>query len=127
VQYEPASEPNTRKTRNHLQSADVRDSLRPYGRRIFCHKTAQFRASLRECLTTEIPSVSNAAQLRENERKNSFLNYESPALTAYRPMLRAETSNIQRPIFKAYITISGCGMWIVDLGWSDDSRNPERH
>jgi hypothetical protein len=30
----------------------------------------------------EIPSVRNGAQARENLRKNSFLNYESPALTA---------------------------------------------
>ena len=31
---------------------------------------------------TELPSVGNAAQADENLRKNSFLNYESPALTA---------------------------------------------
>ena len=30
----------------------------------------------------ETPSVSDAAQGCENARKNSFLNYESPALTA---------------------------------------------
>ena len=28
------------------------------------------------------PSVRNTVQRRENKRKNSFLNYESPALTA---------------------------------------------
>ena len=30
----------------------------------------------------EAPSVSIAVQRSENTRKNSFLNYESPALTA---------------------------------------------
>jgi hypothetical protein len=30
----------------------------------------------------ETPSVRNAAQASENPRKNSLLNYESPALTA---------------------------------------------
>jgi hypothetical protein len=30
----------------------------------------------------ETPSVRNTAQAGENARKNSFLNYESPALTA---------------------------------------------
>ena len=30
----------------------------------------------------EAPSVSIAVQHSENTRKNSFLNYESPALTA---------------------------------------------
>jgi hypothetical protein len=31
---------------------------------------------------TELPSASNDVQRSENKRKNSFLNYESPALTA---------------------------------------------
>ena len=31
---------------------------------------------------TETPSVGNGVQRSENTRKNSFLNYESPALTA---------------------------------------------
>jgi hypothetical protein len=31
---------------------------------------------------TELPSVGNGVQHCENERKNSFSNYESPALTA---------------------------------------------
>ena len=30
----------------------------------------------------EMPSVSNGVQRSEKKRKNSFLNYESPALTA---------------------------------------------
>jgi len=30
----------------------------------------------------EAPSISVAVQCSENTRKNSFLNYESPALTA---------------------------------------------
>ena len=30
----------------------------------------------------EMPSVGKDAQSSENARKNSFLNYESPALTA---------------------------------------------
>jgi len=30
----------------------------------------------------ETPSASNGVQAGENARKNSFLNYESPALTA---------------------------------------------
>jgi hypothetical protein len=31
---------------------------------------------------TEMPSIGNGTQHCENKRKNSFLNYESPALTA---------------------------------------------
>ncbi len=31
---------------------------------------------------TELPSVGNGVQRSENERKNVFSNYESPALTA---------------------------------------------
>jgi hypothetical protein len=53
-----------------------------YGRAKFCCKTAQFSVTLCELLTTETPSVSVAVQRRENARKNSVLNYESPALTA---------------------------------------------
>lgn len=55
---------------------------------------------------TDLPSVSNSAQRCENVRKNSFLNYESPALTAELQALCALTrelpiSNVQRPIFTA--------------------------
>jgi hypothetical protein len=36
--------------------------------------------------TAEPPSISNGAQATENERKNSFLNYQSRALPLkYRP------------------------------------------
>jgi hypothetical protein len=48
----------------------------------------------------EAPSVGNAMQRSENGRKNSFLNYESPALTAElqaRMRAYARTSNSQRP------------------------------
>jgi hypothetical protein len=31
---------------------------------------------------TEMPRIGNGTQHCENKRKNSFLNYESPALTA---------------------------------------------
>ena len=31
---------------------------------------------------TELPRIGNGAKHCENARKNSFLNYESPALTA---------------------------------------------
>src|ERR1043166_2626275 len=53
----------------------------------------------------ETPSVSNGAQHCENERKNSVLNYESPALTAELQAHRAMTgehpiSKPQHPIFK---------------------------
>jgi hypothetical protein len=53
-----------------------------YGLKILCRKTAQFCATRREYLTTETPSTSDAVQCSENERKNSFLNYESVALSA---------------------------------------------
>jgi hypothetical protein len=53
-----------------------------YGREKFCCKTVQFTATLCECWIAERPSVRNAVLHCENERKNSFLNYESPALTA---------------------------------------------
>ena len=51
----------------------------------------------------EAPSISVAVQCSENTRKNSFLNYESPALTAELQARRAltrehPTANVQRPI-----------------------------
>src|SRR5262245_13276747 len=48
---------------------------------------------------SEIPSVNNGVQADENARKKSFLNYESPALTAELQARRANarTSNSQRP------------------------------
>jgi hypothetical protein len=53
-----------------------------YGSTIFCCKTAQFCARQRESDMSKTPSVRNAAQAGENERKKPPLNYESPALTA---------------------------------------------
>jgi hypothetical protein len=53
-----------------------------YGLRIFCCNSARFCAKPCERLTVELPSVSDGVQRSENKRKNSFLNYESPALTA---------------------------------------------
>ena len=53
----------------------------------------------------EAPSFREALQRRENTRKNCFLNYESPALTAELQARRAATRehrtfNVQRPIFR---------------------------
>ena len=53
-----------------------------YGRTKFCCKTAQLSGTQRECGMAETPSDSVAVQRSENLRKKSFLNYESPALTA---------------------------------------------
>jgi len=53
-----------------------------YGLKLFGRKTAQLSERHCECRMAETPSVSNGAQRCENERKNSVLNYESPALTA---------------------------------------------
>jgi hypothetical protein len=53
-----------------------------YGLKIFCCKMAQLCVTRRKYCTAETPSVSDTAQRSENTRKNSFLNYESPALTA---------------------------------------------
>ncbi|PYK24102.1 MAG: hypothetical protein DME59_14635, partial [Verrucomicrobia bacterium] len=53
-----------------------------YGSAIFGCKTVQFCATRCKYGIAEIPSVRNAVRHCENERKNSFLNYESPALTA---------------------------------------------
>jgi hypothetical protein len=53
-----------------------------YGLGNFGCKTAQFCVTQRECRMAELPSVRDDVQRSENERKNSFLNYESPALTA---------------------------------------------
>ena len=55
-------------------------------------------------VSSEILGVSNATQRGENRRKTSFLNYESPALTAELEARRAGTRehrifNVQRPIF----------------------------
>jgi hypothetical protein len=76
-----------------LQSADaikaavfVRSDSRPaevfYGLNNFRCKTARLCVTRCEWGMNELLSVSNDAQSSENMRKNSFLNYESPALTA---------------------------------------------
>src|SRR5262245_66045875 len=44
-------------------------------------KRAKLRNTLR-MLNRQIPSASNAVQHSEHQRKSSFVNYESPALTA---------------------------------------------
>jgi hypothetical protein len=80
-----------------------------YGLRNFGCKTAQLCVTQREWLTTETPSISVTVQRNENTRKNSFLNYEFPALTAELqvPTLRnVRTSNnrARRPIL---LTSSG--------------------
>jgi hypothetical protein len=53
-----------------------------YGLKTFGCKTAQLSVMQRECRMVETPIDSIAVQRSENTRKNSFLNYESPALTA---------------------------------------------
>jgi hypothetical protein len=53
-----------------------------YGVKILRRKTAQFCATHRKSEIAETPSVRNKLQRSENLRKNSLLNYESPALTA---------------------------------------------
>jgi hypothetical protein len=53
-----------------------------YGPRDFERKTMQSCARQREDWIPEMPSFCNAAQAGEKQRKNSLLNYESPALTA---------------------------------------------
>jgi hypothetical protein len=60
-----------------------------YALKIFWCKIAQFSATRRESEMAETPSVRNGAQADENPRKNSFFNYESPALTA----------ELQAPVF----------------------------
>jgi hypothetical protein len=84
---------------------------------------------------TEMPSVRNGAQAGEKLRKNSLLNYESPALTAElqahprrRANIQHSTSNVQSLTGDEFSAeISDCGLWIADLGWSRDSRNPEHN
>jgi hypothetical protein len=56
-----------------------------YGRAKFRCKSAQFSATRRESEMAETPSVGNAAQPGEKERKNSFLNYEFPTLRPMEP------------------------------------------
>src|ERR1043166_3704778 len=80
----------------------------------------------------ETPSVSNGAQHCENERKNSVLNYESPALTAELQAHRAMTGehpNIQAPTsnFQGRTEISDCESHIADLGWSGAPHTSERY
>ena len=53
-----------------------------YGLKIFYCKVTQLCVTQRECRMAETPSVRNGAQAGENARKNSFVDYESPALTA---------------------------------------------
>ena len=68
-------------------------------------RSADFRCKIAQLCATgyqseraKTPSVRNDAQACESTRKKSFLNYESPALTAELQALRADprTSNIQR-------------------------------
>jgi phosphosulfolactate phosphohydrolase-like enzyme len=92
-----------------------------YGLRNFCCKTVQLCATQRESEMTETPSVRNAAQAGEKGRKNSFFNYESPALTAElqsRTIRGLNHSIARRPTLKAGKPpkISDCELWIADLG-----------
>ncbi len=73
----------------------------------------------------EAPSVREAVQRNENTRKNSFLNYESPALTAELQARRAYTRTIQHPasnvqfdgkLPQALLQISERRLVIRDLG-----------
>lgn len=49
---------------------------------MFWRKTAQFYATQRESGMGQTPSIGNGTQTGKNERKNHFLNHESPSLTA---------------------------------------------
>jgi hypothetical protein len=53
-----------------------------YGRAKFSCKTMQLCAMPWRCVVSEIPSISDAMQHRENVRKNAFSNYKSAALPA---------------------------------------------
>jgi hypothetical protein len=53
-----------------------------YGLKFFYCKTAQFCVTRCECRMAKSPSIRDAVQSSEITRKNSFFNYESPALTA---------------------------------------------
>jgi hypothetical protein len=90
----------------------------------------QFCATRRKCEMAETPSVCHAVQSGGMTRKNSVLNYESPALTAE---LQARISYA----FKHSILLLtnresvadrlNLGLRIADLGWNGDSRNPKHH
>jgi hypothetical protein len=75
-----------------------------YGLTILFCKTTQLCVTLCERYWSRLPSVRNDVQRSEKTRKNSLLNYESPALTAELQARRAltrehPTANVQRPIF----------------------------
>ena len=70
-----------------------------YGRAKFCCKSAQFCATRCKYGIAEIPSVRNAVRRCENERKKSFSNYESPAVTAE---LQAPSEEINRHAEKEF-------------------------
>jgi hypothetical protein len=53
-----------------------------YGPKSFCRKFARFVAMPCKSNSLGSPIIRNAVQRCENTRKISFLNYESPALTA---------------------------------------------
>jgi hypothetical protein len=53
-----------------------------YGSKTFCCKPAQFCAMRCKPHSLGLPMIRNTVQRSENPRKNSLLNYESPALTA---------------------------------------------
>jgi hypothetical protein len=75
-----------------------------YGLTIFGCKTVQLCATRCEWHCSGLPGRRKAVQQSENARKTSFLNYESPALTAELQARRAlkrehPIFNVQRPIF----------------------------
>jgi len=70
----------------------------------------QFSATLCECRLAESPSVSNAVQRSENPCKNSFLNYESPALTA-----ELQAHLIPDIAVNSILTIMGLSRWLASF------------
>jgi len=71
----------TQRTRKRIRTKKI-FTVVSYGLRIFGCKNTQLCVTRCERYWPETPSVRDAVQRSENTRKNSFLNYESPALTA---------------------------------------------
>jgi hypothetical protein len=79
-QFSPMMAPSPLRSRVRAREGSFTDVF--YGLRILGCKTTQFCARPRKSEIAETPNVRNGAQAPENARKNSPLNYESPALTA---------------------------------------------
>jgi hypothetical protein len=89
-----------------------------YGLKTFSRKAAQFCATRCEYRILGIPSVCDAMQRSENARRNPFLNYESPALTAeLQARMVVEVKNSKPLVTNPESIYVAVRWWIEQLPW----------